>query len=159
MLARLDALASAGLLPDDQLGRPRPDDVADDPLELGGIVTAADVPVRLDALAGLLTAPTGAPAVVIGAVVHGELLTLRPFAHANGVIARAAERLVLRGRGLDPDGLAAPEVGHLESGASYAEAARGYASGDADAVGAWIVHCADAVVLGAREGLAVCEAM
>lgn len=49
------------------------------------------------------------PALVAGAVHHG-LLLLHPFDAANGRLARAAARLVLRGGGLDPHGLAATEV-------------------------------------------------
>jgi len=47
--------------------------------------------------------------VVAGAVHHG-LLLLHPFDAANGRLARAAARLVLRSGGLDPHGLAAVEV-------------------------------------------------
>jgi len=97
--------------------------------------------------------------VVTAAVVHGELMALRPFGTADGLVARAAARLVLVDRGLDPKAVSAPEVGHVELHSGYAEALRGYVSGGPDGVGAWIVHCARAVELGAREGLAVCEAI
>ena len=43
---------------------------------------------RLDTLCGLVTTP-GAPALLRAAVVHGELLALRPFAGPSGVVARA----------------------------------------------------------------------
>lgn len=49
------------------------------------------------------------PTLVAGAVHHG-LLLLHPFDAANGRLARAAARLVLRSGGLDPHGLAATEV-------------------------------------------------
>jgi hypothetical protein len=62
-------------------------------------------------------------------------------------------------RGLDPKAVSAPEVGHAELHAEYADALRGYVSGGPAGVGAWVVHCAKAVELGAREGLAVCEAI
>ena len=51
-----------------------------------------------------LSEPTSAPALVPAAVVHGELLAAAPFGTADGVVARAAARLVLLGRGLDPTG-------------------------------------------------------
>ena len=39
------------------------------------------------------------------------------------------------------------------------EAARAYVGGGREGVALWVVHCAQAVALGAREGLAVCEAI
>ena len=53
-----------------------------------------------------------------------------------------------------------PEVGLVELGATaYADALAGYVSGSAHGVATWVRHCASAVVLGAREGVAVCEAI
>jgi len=40
-----------------------------------------------------VTDGTAAPAPVLVAVVHGELLALAPFGSADGVVARAAARL------------------------------------------------------------------
>ena len=51
------------------------------------------------------------PPLLRAAVVHGELLALRPFAGPNGVVARAAARLTLIAGGLDPRGLLAAGVG------------------------------------------------
>jgi Fic family protein len=170
-LARLHVLAAADLgLPEDALGRPRTavTDPVEDPLELGPAPQPIEVSARLDGLARLLLAPTSAPAVVVAAVVHGELLALRAFGSVDGLVARAAARLVLVDRGLDPKAVSAPEVGHAELDAAglrashthaYAEAARGYVSGGPTGVASWIVHCAQATALGAREGLAVCEAI
>lgn len=170
-LARLHVLAAADLgLPEDALGRPRTavTDPVEDPLELGQAPQPIEVSARLDGLARLLLAPTSAPAVVVAAVVHGELLALRAFGSVDGLVARAAARLVLVDRGLDPKAVSAPEVGHAELDAAglrtshthaYAEAARGYVSGGPAGVAAWLVHCAQATALGAREGLAVCEAI
>jgi hypothetical protein len=161
VFARLHALAAAGLVDDEDLGRPRHGDACDDDV-LAGLGTppaAQSVVPRLEALTGLVLAATATPAPVLAAVVHGELLALRPFARANGVVARAASRLVLRSRGLDPDGLAVSEVGHLDDPTSYVDACRGYATGEASAVAAWVVHCCGAMVLGAQEGIAICEAL
>ncbi|MGH3326989.1 MAG: oxidoreductase [Streptomycetales bacterium] len=169
VIARLHALAAVGTVPERWLGRPRDDDVED--VEVGGgdgldgppgaPPGASEVSARLATLARMLVeARTGAPAVVVGAVVHGELLALRPFVRGNGLVARAAERLVLVSRGLDPKSVSAPEVGHAELGSEpYLAALRGYVSATPDGIGRWVGHCADAVVLGAREGLAVCEAL
>jgi hypothetical protein len=49
-------------------------------------------------------------------------------------------------------------VGHLEQRASYAAALAGYAAGTPDGVAGRLRHCAEAISLGARESLAVCEA-
>jgi hypothetical protein len=82
---------------------------------------------RLALLAELVTGGTAVPAPVLVAVVHGELLALEPFPSANGVVARAAARLAAISSGLDPRGLAVPEVGHLRAGSAYRDAARGFA--------------------------------
>jgi hypothetical protein len=159
-LARMHVLAARGLIGDDQLGRPRAEGApVDDPLGLGAAPTVAEVSARLDGLAELLVAPTAAPALVVAAVVHAEVLAVRPFGRADGLIARAASRLTLVGRGLDPKSVTAPEVGHAELAADYAKVARAYLTGEPEAVAAWVAHCARAVELGAREGLAVCEAL
>lgn len=170
-LARLHVLAAADLGVDtDAMGRPRTSasDPVEDPLGLGAVPDPLEVSARLDGLCRLLLEPTTAPAVVVAAVVHGELLALRAFGSVDGLVARAAARLVLVDRGLDPKAVSAPEVGHAELDAAglraahshwYAEAARGYVAGGRDGVAAWVVHCARAVALGAQEGVAVCEAI
>lgn len=143
-LARLHALAAADLVTDREiLGRPRPD---------------AAVAQRLDTLAGVLAA-TAAPAVVVAAIIHGEVLTLDAFAPASGVVARVAARLTLIERGLDPKSLVVIEAGHRELSEDYATAAAAYAQGTPDGIATWIAHCADAVVVGARESIAICEAI
>ena len=113
---------------------------------------------RLALLAELVTGGTAVPAPVLVAVVHGELLTLEPFGSANGVVARAAARLAAISSGLDPRGLAVPEVGHLRAGTAYREAARGFAAGTPDGLAAWIRHCCDQWVAGAREGRSIADA-
>lgn len=158
-LARLHVLAARGRCPEPELGRPRPDAVAEDPLGQGPPPPAAEVAGRMHALAQLVLRPTAAPAVVVAAVVHGDLLALRPFPVGNGLVARAASRLVLVEHGLDPRSLAVPEVGHAASVEEYAEAARAYRAGGMGGTVRWLVHCAQAVEAGAREGLAICVAL
>lgn len=140
-LARLHALAAADLLAADELGRPRPG--------------TAD---RLDTLAHVLD-QTHAPAVVVAAIVHGELLGLDAFAPVSGVVARAAVRLTLVERGLDPKSLVVIEAGHRELHADYDAALQAYRSGTSEGIATWIAHCADALVAGARETTAICEAI
>ena len=168
-LARLHVLAAADLVTDqDALGRPRPAGAPhEDPLGLGPAPDPLEVAARLDGLARVLTSGTSVPAVVLAGVVHGELMALRAFGTADGLVARAAARLVLIDRGLDPRAVSAPEVGHVElerathgqGGGEYSAALRAYVSGGPEGVATWLVHCARAVALGAREGLAVCEAI
>jgi hypothetical protein len=159
VLARLHTAAAAGWLPDDDLGRVRAAGVA--PQDLGGLGPAPDGPGVAGRLA-LLTrtvAATRAPALVVSAVVHGELLALRPFVAGNGVVARAAARMLLSGRGLDPTGAVVPEVAWTSSPHPYLAAAARFATGTPEGVAAWVVTCADAVVAGAGEGRAVADAV
>jgi hypothetical protein len=159
-LARLHALAAADVVDPERLGRPRTGgrDVHS-PLDLGPPPGPEEVSARLDALIGLLTGRTEAPALVVGALVHGELLALRPFGWGDGIVARAAQRVTFVDRGLDPKAVAAPEVGHAELGDAYAEALCGYVAGTPSGVAQWIGHCAEAVSASARDSLAVCEAL
>ncbi|MFC5831685.1 oxidoreductase [Nonomuraea insulae] len=157
VLARLHAVAAAGLTPQEDLGRPRAVDETSDPLGLGPAPVAADAATRMDGLLDLLESPTKAPAVVLAAVVHAELAVLRPFGTADGIIARSAERLTLVEYGLDPKSLVAVEVGHLEL--PYGDALKAYLDGTPEGVATWVQHCASAVTLGVRETTAICEAM
>ncbi|MFB7666869.1 oxidoreductase [Kitasatospora sp. NPDC056138] len=133
--------------------------------ELPAAPSAEEVAARLDQLSQLLVAraegvASGTPALVVAAVVHGELLALRPFSSHNGVIARAAQRIVLIAEGLDPKAICPSEVGFAELGtAAYRTALQGYLSGTAEGMAAWIAHCGQALRLGVRESTAVCEAM
>jgi hypothetical protein len=142
-LARLHVLAAADL------------DGADPSVAPGRPVRGTE---RLVLLAELVTGGTAVPAPVLVAVVHGELLALEPFPSANGVVGRAAARLTAISSGLDPRGLAVPEVGHLRAGAAYRDAARGFAAGTPEGLAAWIRHCCDQWVAGAREGRSIADA-
>ncbi|WP_329088916.1 MULTISPECIES: oxidoreductase [unclassified Streptosporangium] len=163
VLARLHTLAASGLTGDGggagDLGRPRTTAGAPDPLGLGPAPGPQEAVARVDGLVQLVTASSKAPALVLAAVVHAELAVLRPFGTADGVVARAAERLTLVEFGLDPKSLVAVEVGHLELGPAYGEGLRSYLSGTPEGVAAWVRHCASAVTLGVREATAICEAM
>jgi hypothetical protein len=147
-LARLHVVAAADLVPphrhEAELGRPR---------------TSEEVASRLVMLADLVTGATAVPAPVLVAIVHGELLALAPFPAANGVVARrAAARLTAVSSGLDPKGLAVPEVGHLRRAAEYREAAAAFAGGTADGVRSWVLHCCAQWEAGAREGVSIADA-
>lgn len=143
VLARLHVLAAADLVGSGELGRPAP-----------------HAGPRLSGLFSLVTGTTAAPAVLVAALVHGELASLRPFGTADGVVARAAGRLTGITRGLDPKAVSVPEVGFAEFGREeYARALAGYASGQPDGVAGWLVHCCRATEHGALEGLAIAEAL
>jgi hypothetical protein len=133
-LARIHALAGAGTVAADRLGRPRDDEAAG----------------RLRGVADLLVAPTSAPALLVAAVVHAELATAQPFASHNGIVARAAERLVLVARGVDEKSLVVPEAGHLALRPAYESNLRGYRDGGPGGVHAWLLYAAEAYAAGAE---------
>ena len=62
-------------------------------------------------------------------MVHAELVAAAPFGSHDGLVARAAERLVLVARGVDPASLVVPEAGHLALRADYESNLRGYRDG------------------------------
>jgi hypothetical protein len=143
VLARLHVLAAADLVGSGELGRPAP-----------------HAGPRLSGLFSLVTGTTAAPAVLVAALVHGELASLRPFGTADGVVARAAGRLTGITRGLDPKAVSVPEVGFAELGRdAYTAALAGYATGTPEGVAGWLVHCCRATEHGALEGLAICESL
>jgi hypothetical protein len=134
VLARLHTLAGKGIPAEDDLGRPRD-------------AVAAD---RLRGLAGVLTGATSAPALVVAAVVHGELAASAPFVSHNGLVARAAERLVLVARGVDEKSLLVPEAGHLLLRRQYESNLRGYRDGGPAGVHSWLLYAAEAYTKGAE---------
>jgi hypothetical protein len=141
-LARLHTLAAADLVEADDLGRPRADPA-----------TAA----RLAALAEVVTR-SQAPGIVVAAIVHGEVLSLEPFVGGNGLVARAAMRVVLVARGVDPDALTVPEEGLLELGADrYATTLDGYTAGGPEGLAAWLQFNAAAIQQGATIARQICR--
>jgi len=132
--ARMHTLAGKGEVDEETLGRPH------------DAVSAA----RVNDLARTLLAPTTAPALVVAAVVHAELATAAPFVSHNGLVARAAERLVLVARGVDPKALVVPEAGHLALRAQYESNLRGYREGGQAGVHAWLLYAAEAYAAGAE---------
>jgi hypothetical protein len=131
-LARMHTLAARGLVDDADLGRP---------------VQGGD---RLADLARRVTAPTEAPALAVAALVHAEVVATQPFVTGSGVVARAAERLVLVERGVDPASVTVPEAGHRAAGPGYAAAVDGYRARGRAGVQQWLLHCATAYARGAE---------
>jgi hypothetical protein len=141
-LARLHLLAATDLVAPDELGRPR---------------SAPGVGERLDLLSQVVVG-SSAPAPVIAAVVHGELLALRPFGSADGVVARAASRLVAVASGLDPHNLGVPEVSWLRRRDTYLAAAAAFATGQPEGVADWVDICCTGLEAGAHEAKSIADA-
>jgi Fic family protein len=161
-LTRMHLLAAAGAAGADRIGRPRlpGESVEPEPAMPAEPVDARQSAARLSAITAVLAAPSKAPALVVAAIAHAELLATAPFGRGDGLVARAVFRLLLVDRGLDPNSLAAPEVGLVELGIdAYRAALASYAEGTAAGIAAWIGHCGEALVLGAQDSLAVCEAL
>ena len=160
-LARIHVAAAGHLLPESQVGRPRrAGEISQELSDLGLAPDELVVGQRLAGLVDLLLHTKDAPAVVAAALVHAEIATVRPFVRGNGLVARAMERAVIRASGLDPTGVAVPEVGHRAAGAAaYLGALAAYGSGSPQGVTLWITHCARAVVAGAEEGGRIADAV
>ncbi|MEZ5093269.1 oxidoreductase [Nocardioides sp.] len=126
--ARLHALAAAGTLPEDRVGRPASPEAAR----------------ALQALGAALLASDGLPALLVAAVTHAELATSGPFESHVGLVARAAERLVLVARGVDPASVLVPEAAHLALRPAYESNLRGWATGGAAGRHAWLLYAAEA---------------
>jgi hypothetical protein len=134
-LARLHAIAAAGTVDESELGRPVEPSGAD----------------RLATLGRTLSAPTDAPGMVVAAVVHAEVVAAGAFASHNGLVARAAERLTLVGRGVDPASVTIPEAGHLAGRPGrYRSALERYRTGGQAGLHEWLLQAIQAYAGGAE---------
>lgn len=158
LLSRVHSAVAAGWLPDTDVGRLRTDLPPQDLRGLGPAPTGEESAARIELL-GRVLRDSRAPALVLAAVVHGELLAVRPFAAGNGQVARAVSRLVLTVRGLDPTGSVLPETAWAGASNAYLGAAAGFATGRTEGVAAWVRACAAAVVAGAHETRDVADAV
>ncbi|MEV0644666.1 oxidoreductase [Phytomonospora sp. NPDC050363] len=137
-LARLHLLAARGLATGDELGRP----------VRGG--------ERFSMLCDLALTDRESPAILLAAVVEAELLSLRVFDTGNGLVARAAAKLTLAVRGLDPRGLIAVDAGHAAREPEYLGSSNAFATGTSDGVRSWLRHYAAAVEEGCEVMETVC---
>lgn len=127
VLARLHVLAAADLADEHSLGRPRD---ATSARRLTGTMAEVD----------RAAAPgSDVPTVLVAAVLHAEVA--EAFAPAGGVVGRAAERIVLVSRGVDPFGVLVPEEGHLAEQEGYAEDRARLLTGTDQAVATWAERC------------------
>ncbi|WP_191563067.1 Fic family protein [Janibacter melonis] len=162
VLARLHTVAAAELVADrEQLGRPRrADEGCDELVDLGPAPQGEELRVRLAGVVELMSSADQAPALVVAAVVHAEIATIRPFVVGNALVARAVERVLVRATGLDPTGVAVPEAGHgSQGGPAYLGSLTGYAQGGSDGVRLWLRHCGDSMVEAAQEGARVADSV
>jgi hypothetical protein len=127
-LARMHALAAAGSVDDADLGRP---------VDTAGVA-------RLTALGAMLREPTEAPGLVVAALVHAEIASAAAFATHNAVVGRAAERLVLVAKGVDPASVMVPEAGHAAEPDGYRSALAAYGSGEVTGVHQWLMYASQA---------------
>ncbi|WP_066907739.1 oxidoreductase [Millisia brevis] len=143
VLARLHVLAAGADADPASVGRPRSTAVAR----------------RLDLLAQLLTGATAAPAPIVTAIAHAELLSLRPFGSHDGVVARGAARLTAIASGLDPHGLGVPEIEWMRRPGDYRTALTAYAEGSPEAVLEWVEMCCRAMEAGAAEAVKIADSL
>lgn len=129
-----------------------------DPGTLGRPRSEPGVAERLQGLAELVTGGTRVAAPVLAAVVLGELSGLKPFGSADGIVARAAFRLVGVSTGLDPHCLGVPEVTFYRDPQAHQSVLDGYMSGTEAGVTEWLLHCCRALEAGAREAASIAEA-
>jgi Fic family protein len=101
-------------------------------MHLPGVPDAAVMSARLNALADA-SVHSRAPGVLVAAVVHAELATIRPFARGSYLVARASSRMVLRARDCDRLGAASVEFGQFAAGRpAYAKALQAYSLGSVE---------------------------
>jgi possible oxidoreductase len=106
---------------------------------------------RLAQIVALIDTPN-LPALVRVALVHAEMLTVRPFALANGALGRLLVRHLSVRDGLDPTGVSVSDYYAGRVPGAYAEAAQAYVSASLEGVVAWIIWQAEALLEGMRQG-------
>ncbi|HUH08800.1 MAG TPA: Fic family protein [Egibacteraceae bacterium] len=113
------------------------------------------LPALLDELAVWVTEHgESLPGVIVAGAVHERLLEWQPFEAANGRLARAAARVILRARRVDRHGLAVAErLLAVDPGAYHGEvAATIRRRGD---LGLWLERYAEAVAAGLEDAAAL----
>jgi hypothetical protein len=145
VLARVHLLAARGLVGDDELGRP--------------VRSLTALSYVLDRVVAVSAGGPVASPILFAALIHAELLAIRAFAGPNGVVARAAARLILISTGVDPRGLIAVDVGHQQREPEYVGASGAFPTGTPDGVRSWLRHYGAALEAGAAETLAIAAAV
>lgn len=141
VLARLHTFVST----DDDRGRPRTTNDVNDPLRLGNVPPHEVLQERMSQLVDLVI-ESKASSILVAAIAHAELATLRPFTQGSYLIARASTRLILAARDVDNDGLVMSEYGAFLLGRpAYVKALTGYISGTREGVSAWVTWQGEAI--------------
>jgi hypothetical protein len=144
VLARLHTFVSTG----EERGRPRTTNEVIDPLRLGNLPPQEVVQERLSQLADLII-DSAAPSILVAAIAHAELATLRPFSQGSYLVARASTRLILAARDVDTDGLVMSEYGAFLLGRpAYVKALTGYMSGTREGMEALLIWNSEAIQKG-----------
>jgi Fic family protein len=152
-LRELHARLTRGLVAPARAGASRVTDQAVHDASVGRILYFTSSPDVVSSELALLAgwvASTGARehGLVLSGVLHLELLRIHPFDAANGRLARTAARLVLRARGLDPHGLAAPEAALAADSLGYHQEVA--STGRRRDVTIWLERWGEAVTAGLR---------
>ncbi|MBW3621107.1 MAG: Fic family protein [Actinobacteria bacterium] len=156
-LSTLHRRVTAGLLDEEHAGQPRRSEQAVHDGSTGRIIffpsDPATIPRDVALLAGwIVTDGAREHGLVVSGVLQHELLRIHPFEAANGRLARTAARLVLRSRGLDPDGLGMPEAALAQDAIGYHdEIARTVRRRD---LTIWLERWGEAVAAGLRTAAA-----
>ena len=144
VLARLHTFVTT----DEDRGRPRTSNEVIDPLRLGSLPPHEVLQERLSQLTDLVI-ESKASSILVAAIAHAELATLRPFTQGSYLVARASTRLILAARDVDNYGLVMSEYGAFLLGRpAYVKALTGYMSGTRDGVGAWVAWQGEAIKRG-----------
>lgn len=144
--ARLHTLASS--TPD--RGQPRTSNEVIDPLRLGNLPPHEVLQDRLTALTNLII-DSKSSAILVAAIAHAELATLRPFSEGSYLVARATTRLVLAAREVDIDSIVMSEYGaQLLGRPAYVKALTAYMSGTREGIAAWVEWQSQAIQRGAE---------
>jgi Uncharacterized conserved protein len=151
--AGLHAVVAHGHVGQEELGRPRlAAKNQDDPLRLPIQAPSGDeTAVRLTLLAHLVSQSGDLPALAVEGIIHPEVLTARPFTWGSGLLGRAAVRLVLSARGVDPSLFSIHEAGIYQRGRpAYVRALRQYPTGEPDPMAGYFAWFADVIGRGAQ---------
>lgn len=122
----------------------------------GPVLTGTELDERLRGLLWLIDGE-GVPALVRIALVHAEMVCVRPFTAGSAAVGRALVRHLAVRDGLEPTGVAVTARACAEQPGAYAQALAGYASGSAEGVLGWIQWQAQALLRGVDEGLGLCR--
>lgn len=150
VITALHLLVAKEFTETDQLGRPRGDNIADDPLHIGSLADFSSIAKPLMSLSQQCSTCT-VPAIIEAGFAHAEILRLRPFSWGSGLVGRAIIRTVFAARGLDPSNFSIPENGMFETGrTNYVNAIRAYMDQTPDGIAHYFEWFSACVGLGAR---------